>query len=48
MTKYKAKEEADDTVHFNIVPIPRAPTMLSQPGDIVTFTIPGRESRTPR
>jgi hypothetical protein len=45
--KAREEAEADDTVHFNIVPIPRAPSFPSEPGDIVSFTIPGRETRSP-
>jgi ubiquitin-protein ligase len=45
MTKYRPKqEEPVDVVHFNIVPVPRVPT-ASQPGDIVSFKILGREKR---
>lgn len=44
MTKNKPTESADDTVRFNIVPIPRrVPPPTSAPGDVVRFTIPGRE-----
>jgi len=45
MTKYKPKQEdPGDIVHFNIVPVPRLP-VSTQPGDIVTFKILGRENR---
>jgi len=33
----------DDTMRFNVVPIPRFTTAPSGPGDIVRFSIPGRE-----
>ena len=39
------KNVEDDTVHFSIVPVPRISTAASSPGDIVRFTIPGREPR---
>jgi ubiquitin-protein ligase len=39
------KNTEDDTMHFSIVPIPRIPTAPSSPGDIVRFSIPGREPR---
>ena len=47
MTKYLPKEENEDIVRFNIVPVPRAPS-IPPPGDIVTFRIPSRENRTSR
>ena len=48
MTKYLPKEENDDILRFNIVPVPRASPSITPPGDIVTFRIPGRENRTSR
>ena len=39
------KSVDDDTVHFRVVPIPRIPMAPSGPGDVVKFTIPGRERR---
>jgi hypothetical protein len=39
------KNTGDDTVHFRVVPIPRISMAPSGPGDIVKFTIPGRERR---
>lgn len=45
MTKTKPKAQVDDTIRFNIVPIPRIPTVPTSPGDIVKFSIPGREHR---
>jgi hypothetical protein len=39
------KEADDDTVHFRVVPIPRISMAPSAPGDVVRFTIPGRERR---
>lgn len=39
------KNTDDDTVHFRVVPIPRISMAPSGPGDIVKFTIPGRERR---
>jgi len=39
------KQMEEDTIHFNIVPIPRTPTTSSTPDDIVKFSIPGREPR---
>ena len=47
MAKYLQKEEPNDIVHFNIVPVPRASTN-PMAGDIVTFRIPGRDNRTSR
>jgi len=48
MTKYLPKDESDDILRFNIVPVPRASASFTQPGDIVTFRLPGRENRTSR
>jgi hypothetical protein len=45
MTKNPQSKVTDDTVHFNIVPIPRISTVPSGPGDIIRFSIPGREHR---
>jgi hypothetical protein len=39
------KHVNDDRVHFNIVPIPRISMTPSGPGDVVKFSIPGRERR---
>jgi hypothetical protein len=39
------KNGDDDTVHFNVVPIPRISMAPLGPGDIVRFRIPGREHR---
>jgi len=46
MAKYPQKEETNDIVHFNIVPVPRV-SRVPTPNDIVTFRIPGRNNRTP-
>lgn len=43
MTKNTQQKDSEDTVRFNIVPIPRLSMQPSSPADIVTFTIPGRE-----
>ena len=46
MTNAKQKTEpANDTVRFNIVPIPRIQNKTSTPSDIVRFRIAGRENR---
>lgn len=45
MTKNTPKKEVDDILRFRIVPIPRMTTLPSPPGDIVRFSIPGREHR---
>jgi len=45
MTKNTPKKEVDDILRFRIVPIPRMTTLPSTPGDIVRFSIPGREHR---
>lgn len=45
MTKNAPKKEVDDILRFRIVPIPRMTTLPSPPGDIVRFSIPGREHR---
>jgi len=46
MAKTEPQKNADnDTVHFNIVPIPRMSMAPSGPGDFVRFSIPGREHR---
>jgi hypothetical protein len=46
MIKKKQIESGDDTVRFTIVPIPRRTAPVSPgTGDIVRFTIPGREHR---
>jgi len=45
MTKNSQSKNMDDTVHFNIVPIPRTSTLPSSPGDVIRFSIPGREHR---
>jgi hypothetical protein len=46
MTKTSPQKNVDDdTVHFTIVPIPRISIAPSGPGDIVRFSIPGREHR---
>ena len=45
MTKINRTKKADDTVRFNIVPVPVMPTVPSEPGDVIRFHIPGRERR---
>ena len=46
MTKNKQIDSGDDTVRFNIVPIPRRTAPVTPgAGDVVRFTIPGREHR---
>lgn len=45
MAKSAPKKEPDDIVRFNVVPIPRIPTMSSGPGDVVRFGLPGRQHR---
>jgi ubiquitin-protein ligase len=47
MTKAKQqpKKETDDTLRFNVVPVPRLPVTPSGPRDIVRFSIPGKEHR---
>jgi hypothetical protein len=39
------KGTENDTVHFSVVPVPRTAILSSSPGDVVRFTIPGRERR---
>lgn len=44
MTKnQQTMRDPDDIVRFNIVPVPRLTSLPSAPGDIVRFSIPGRE-----
>lgn len=45
MTKNKSKEPSNDMVRFNVVQVPRRAITSSPAGDIVRFTIPGREHR---
>jgi len=45
MTKQTPKRKVSDTVRFNIVPVPRIPAVSTGPGDVVRFTLPGRERR---
>lgn len=46
MTKQNEKKTHDDTVRFNVVPIPRLTSTHSTPGgDIVKFRMPGRDRR---
>jgi len=45
MAKTRAQKSEDDTIRFSIVPIPRLSLAPSSPGDIVRFSIPGREHR---
>ena len=45
MTKSKPKQEPSDTVRFTIVPIPRIPNLPVSPGDVMRFSILGRERR---
>ena len=47
-TKVKEKKQVDDTVRFNVVPIPRIPYPQSSPGDVVKFRIPERDRRVYR
>jgi hypothetical protein len=45
MARNPQPKNPDDTVRFNIVPVPRMTSAPSGPGDIVRFGIPGRERR---
>jgi hypothetical protein len=45
MARNTQPKNPDDTVRFNIVPVPRIAAAPSGPGDIVRFGIPGRERR---
>lgn len=45
MAKTKPQKSEDDTIRFSIVPIPQLSLAPSRPGDIVRFSIPGREHR---
>ncbi|MGA2784185.1 MAG: ubiquitin-conjugating enzyme E2 [Candidatus Bathyarchaeia archaeon] len=45
MANTKKKERSNDTVRFNIVPIPRMQSKPSAPSDIVRFRIAGRGNR---
>jgi len=44
-TERSEKSEDEDMMRFNIVPIPRLAITQSRPGDIVRFSIPGRDHR---
>jgi len=45
MSNAKPTKETDDTLRFNVVPIPRITPTSPGPKDIVRFSIPGRERR---
>lgn len=44
----KTESTSNDTVRFNIVPIPRLVTPRPIPSDIIRFRIPGRDNRASR
>jgi len=49
MAKVKKSEgPANDTVRFNIVPIPRLVAPRQTPSDVIRFRIPGRDDRASR
>ncbi len=45
MTKVTQKKQEDDTMRFNVVPVPRIQTSPTGPGDIIRFNIPGKDHR---
>ncbi|HUO41488.1 MAG TPA: ubiquitin-conjugating enzyme E2 [Methylomirabilota bacterium] len=44
----KSESQANDTVRFNIVPIPRLVAPRPTPSDVIRFRIPGRDDRASR